>query len=542
MATSALKKVTTTESAGDLFKGKTAKEIISKTNTDELVIALCGPIGSPLHDVANALKEQLENRFLYKETKILRLSKYISDFEKKRNSEFSLDTLPPFERIDKLIDLGNEIREAHTSSVLAEIAVKDIFIDRAKYKRDQGDETYTSRRVCHIIDSIKNQQELDLLRSVYRESLYVVGVFSPLSDREKNLSDRGLKIADIYKLIDRDSGEEKKTGQTVEDTFPQSDYFLRVDSQTVVQLQIRVERFLNLILHGGVITPTKSEAAMYAAASASWNSACLSRQVGASITDVDGEMLAVGWNDVPKPFGGLYTNEDSAAGNPAHDKRCWNWKGGKCFNDEEKTEFGNRLLETLTDSGVEIKDKEKTLADVLKNRRLRGLVEFSRSIHAEMHAILNALKSAGSRINKGRLYVTTFPCHSCARHIVASGIGEVFYIEPYKKSLAMKLHEDSMTESESDASKVRVLPYEGVAPSRYLSFFRMQPDTRKHKDGKAIRAIAWAAQPKNEKTLEAMPVLEQVVVQSLIERNVILKPHELEDKSSNAGDTPPRAA
>ena len=137
---------------------------------------------------------------------------------------------------------------------------------------------------------------------------------------------------------------------------------------------------------------------------------------------------------------------------------------------------------------------------------------------------------------------TAFPCHSCARHIVASGIGEVFYIEPYKKSLAMKLHEDSMTESESDASKVRVLPYEGVAPSRYLSFFRMQPDTRKHKDGKAIRAIAWSAQPKNEKTLEAMPVLEQVVVQSLIERNVILKPDELEDKSPKTGDTPPRAA
>ncbi len=537
-----LKKPAAQQAANDLFKGKTAKEIISTTNTDELVIALCGPIGSPLHDVAQALKDSLENRFQYKETKILRLSKYISDFERKRDAEFSADTLSPFDRINKLIDLGNEIREAHTASVLAEIAVKDIFIDRAKHKIARDEQTYTPRRVCHIIDSIKNQQELDLLRSVYRESLYVVGVFSPLHDREKNLSKKGLKVADIYKLIDRDSGEEKKTGQTVEDTFPQSDYFLRVDSQTVSQLEMRVERFLNLVLHGGIITPTKAEAAMYSAASASWNSACLSRQVGASITDVDGEMLAVGWNDVPKPFGGLYTNEDGISGNPSDDKRCWNWMDGRCFNDEEKTEFGNRIIETLIDSGVEIKDKEKTLADVLKNRRLRGLIEFSRSIHAEMHAILNALKSAGTRINKGKLYVTTFPCHSCARHIVASGIGEVFYIEPYKKSLAMKLHEDSMTESETDLNKVRVLPYEGVAPSRYLSFFRMQPDTRKQKDGKAIRAIAWAAQPKNEKTLEAMPVLEQVVVQSLIERNIIERPNELQAKSSTDDSTPPRTA
>lgn len=542
MNSAVLKNVAPSQPTEDLFKGKTAKEVISTTNTDELVIALCGPIGSPLHEVAQALKELLENKFLYRETKILKLSKYILDFEIKRDASFTVEALTPFERIDKLIDLGNEIRETHSSSVLAEIAVKDIFIDRALHKQNQGHDTYTSRRVCHIIDSIKNQQELDLLRSVYRESLYVVGVFSPLHDREKNLSDKGLKTADIYKLIDRDSGEEKKTGQTVEDTFPQSDYFLRVDSQTVVQLQMRAERFLNLILHGGVITPTKSEAAMYSAASASWNSACLSRQVGASITDKDGELLAVGWNDVPKPFGGLYTNEDAVAGNSANDKRCWNWKGGKCFNDEEKTELGNRILETLIESGVEIKDKEKTLADVLKNRRLRGLIEFSRSIHAEMHAILNALKSAGSRINNGKLYVTTFPCHSCARHIVASGIGEVFYIEPYKKSLAMKLHEDSMTESETDFAKVRVLPYEGVAPSRYLSFFRMQPDTRKQKNGKAIRAIAWSAQPKNEKTLEAMPVLEQVVVQSLIERKIIDQPHELQGQNTTDYTPGPRAA
>lgn len=541
MATQIAKKAATVSAANDLFEGKTPTEIISTTHTDEIVIALCGPIGSPLHDVAQTLKDLLESKFIYKETRVLRLSDYIVELEQKRNAHFTLANLTYFERAEKLINLGNEIRQAHTASVLAEIAVKDIYLDRARHKNAEKQDRYTSRRVCHIIDSIKNQQELDLLRTVYRESLYVVGVFAPLHDREKNLSDKGLKMPEIYKLIDRDSGEELLNGQTVGDTFPQSDYFLRVDSQTVAQLQMRVERFLSLILQGGIITPTKSEAAMYAAASASWNSACLSRQVGAAITDKSGEMLAVGWNDVPKSFGGLYTNEDAVSGNLANDKRCWNWKGGKCFNDEEKEELGNKILDTLIDAGVHIGDREKTLEQVMRNKKLRGLIEFSRSIHAEMHAILNALKAAGDRVNEGKLFVTTFPCHACARHIVASGIGEVFYIEPYKKSLALKLHEDSMSESETDTKKVRVLPYEGVAPARYLSFFRMLPDSRKRL-GKAIKAVAWMARPKSEKTLEALPVLEQVVVQSLIERNVIDKPNEIPNQPNAGGGSSPEAA
>jgi deoxycytidylate deaminase len=424
-------------------------------------------------------------------------------------------------------------------SILAELAVKDIFVDREQYKKDNEHTRYEPRRVCHIIDSIKNQQELDLLRDVYRESLYVVGVYAPLADREKNLEAKGLKLSEIYSLIDKDSGQEVKHGQTVEDTFPHSDYFLRVDSKTVVQLETRAERFLNLILQGGVITPTKAESAMYSAASASWNSACLSRQVGASITDANGELLATGWNDVPRPFGGLYTNENQ---NRESDFRCWNWKGGRCFNDEEKALLAERIVDSLVDAGISVPDRDKTLASVLGNKRLRGLIEFSRSIHAEMHAILNALKTSGSRVNGGKLFVTTYPCHACARHIVASGIAEVYYIEPYKKSLALKLHEDSLTESEADQSKVRVLPYEGVAPSRYLSLFRMQADSRKTKDGRAIKAVAWSARPKTEKTLESLPVLEKVVVQSLIERDVIEPPTGFQTKNERATDSPPEAA
>jgi deoxycytidylate deaminase len=53
-----------------------------------------------------------------------------------------------------------------------------------------------------------------------------------------------------------------------------------------------------------------------------------------------------------------------------------------------------------------------------------------------MHAILGASRVAGERILGGKIFVTTYPCHSCARHIIASGISEVYFIEPYRKKLS----------------------------------------------------------------------------------------------------------
>lgn len=43
---------------------------------------------------------------------------------------------------------------------------------------------------------------------------------------------------------------------------------------------------------------------MYSAYAASLQSACLSRQVGAALLDDEGNLLAVGKNDVPKSGGG----------------------------------------------------------------------------------------------------------------------------------------------------------------------------------------------------------------------------------------------
>lgn len=516
--TSAVRKAPKDKKSGvvDLFSAQKSSETIARTHTTELVIALCGPIGSPLHDVATALESKLVNTFDYQKCTKIRMSSLISEYADKVQK--SIPERAGFQKIQAQIDVGNDLRAKYGASVLAELAVNAIRLDREIQKAETGAAVHAPRRVCHIIDSVKNQEELDLLRMVYREMLYVVGVFSPLDQREENLKRKGLDSAQVYRLIDRDSGEESETGQTVRDTFPQSDFFLRMDSGTDSQLSRRVERFLNLILGTEIITPTLNESAMYAAATAAANSACLSRQVGAAVTTSEGEVISTGWNDVPRMGGGLYL-ADALDPTGDRDKRCWNREGGKCFNDEEKGLFADQLMESLNQfiPAEKAADARKAISSFSK---LRGLIEFSRSIHAEMHAILNAGKFSGARIVNGKLFVTTYPCHSCARHIVAAGITEVYYIEPYRKSLAIKLHGDAISERETDAEKVRLLPFDGVAPGRYLDLFKVRPDSRK-KNGVMIRISPKDAMPRLEKSMQAFPELEGLVVQSLARHNLI---------------------
>jgi deoxycytidylate deaminase len=499
-------------------------ERIASTHTEELVIALCGPIGSPLHSVAEEIQRMIKGTFGYDKAEIIRLSDFIGHHADV--VEVEIPANDSFQRITAQIDAGNLLREKFGPSILAELAVEKIRFEREEFKIEIGSLNYAPRRICHIIDSVKNKEELALLKLVYRDMLYVVGVFSPLSVRENNIAQRHrLGGGDVHTLIDRDSGEESKAGQTVSDTFPQSDFFLRIDKATDSETIKRVERFLHLILGTKVITPTSAESAMYAAAMASANSGCLSRQVGAAVTDANEHVLSIGWNDVPKFGGGLYLEGND-------DSRCWNHGGGKCFNDEEKQLFANELVDALKEI-IPPEARENARNLLRKSGKLGGLIEFSRAIHAEMHAILGAGRIAGDKLVGGKIFVTTYPCHSCARHIIAAGITEVYYIEPYRKSLAIKLHGDAISELELDSKKVRVLAYDGVAPTKFLSLFRVAANSRKA-SGRLIKVPLNEAMPRIEKSLESLPSREAIVVASLMEKNLLPQDGQNEQTPSTA--------
>ena len=504
-----------------------ATQEIKDSVTPEIIIALCGPIGSPLHETAEQISFSLK-KYGYK-TYDIRLSDLIRINSK--YTKINLDESTKLKKFKSLITVGDKLREIYGSDILAKLAIAKISAERKKNFGEFDDIVNESskgeaskiknQKICHIIGSVKNSSELELLKSIYGKMIFSIGVFSPLEARRENLSKiNSLSVEDIAELINTDSGEEFDHGQSVRDTFPKCDYFLRVDSglaepgnaEAKGQILSKLERFFKLIFRSSVISPTEEENAMYAATSAARNSACLSRQVGAAVTSSSGELLSTGWNDVPRNGGGLYGKQSIRLKVIDPDHRCYALKSRSCSNDAEKRILAEVVIDSLVQEKIiSVKKREDAIQTILKNSRLKDLIEFSRAVHAEMHAILGASRVAGERILGGKIFVTTYPCHSCARHIIASGISEVYFIEPYRKSLALKLHSDAMTESviETD-EKVKLIQFDGVAPTRFLELF--ESGSRKSKAGVLELATEGAAMPVDSVSLKAIPKLEQVVI------------------------------
>ena len=504
-----------------------ATQEIKDSVTPEIIIALCGPIGSPLHETAEQISFSLK-KYGYKIYDI-RLSDLIRINSK--YTKINIDESTKLKKFKSLITVGDKLREIYGSDILAKLAIAKISAERKKNFGEFDDIVNESskgeaskiknQKICHIIDSVKNSSELELLKSIYGKMIFSIGVFSPLEARRENLSKiNSLSVEDIAELINTDSGEEFDHGQSVRDTFPKCDYFLRVDSglaepgnaEAKGQILSKLERFFKLIFRSSVISPTEEENAMYAATSAARNSACLSRQVGAAVTSSSGELLSTGWNDVPRNGGGLYGKQSIRLKVIDPDHRCYTLQNRNCSNDAEKRILAEVVIDSLVQEKIiPVKKREAAIQTIIKNSRLKDLIEFSRAVHAEMHAILGASRVAGERILGGKIFVTTYPCHSCARHIIASGISEVYFIEPYRKSLALKLHSDAMTESviETD-EKVKLIQFDGVAPTRFLELF--ESGSRKSKAGVLELATEGAAMPVDSVSLKAIPKLEQVVI------------------------------
>lgn len=511
-------------------KSKTTREKVDKTLTEELFLGICAPIGSLKEKVITQLKKTLKEDYGY-EVENIKLSKFIETYKVDDYNQITGKT-ESYSKLMYKIEQGNQLRKKYSNnSILVELAIKDINFKRVEElakktkvkEKDIRIEDLVSRRKCYIFDSIKNKEELLLLRKVYTKNFFLFSIFSPLEETIKNLREnKDLSTTEIQDIVNKDDFENNDFGQNVRGTFSLGDFFLRVSKENFDKLENKIKRYLHLIFESDIITPTIEETAMYAAKSAAGNSACLSRQVGASITDSKGDVISTGWNDVPKFGGNLYREGD------LKDSRCKT--KGYCSNDQKKDEIVEQLIDVIK-KDVELKnilnDKEghfdikivNKLKIRLKNSKIKDLIEFSRSVHAEMHAIIKGSQLTGQNMINGKLFCTTYPCHNCARHIIVAGIKEVYYIEPYVKSLCLALHDDAITEDENSQTKVRILIFDGVAPRNYLTFFTNFAERKEN--GKLVKIDLKTIKPKISKSLQALPTLEQQAIHSLKECGIL---------------------
>lgn len=497
---------------------KTLATTIDERNSQELIIAMVGPVGSGVTMSARLLHDLLTVDYGYNVPPPIKPSEIIRN-EAFRVGASNIPSSPLSAYVDHMQTAGNKLREKFGADYLAQKTVEQI----VKFRRDNGgivDGKAMPGRRAYIIDSVKNVEELALLRRVYRETLCVVGVFAPDEIRKQRMLDGGADVNDVKKVIDRDQGEAGTFGQMTRKVFSLSDFFVCNDAKPE-GLRTKLSRYLEIIFDVGVHTPTRFEAAMDKATMAGAGSACMSRQVGAAIISSSGELIATGCNDVPKFGGGLYTEDDQSVwdGKDIRDKdnRCFKWGGCVCHNEINRNNILEGIIKKIGSSSL--LKKGKSLNDVrsaLASTDVDDLIEYSRSIHAEMEAILSVAREGKHSLVGSTLFTTTYPCHNCARHIVAAGVREVVYIHPYRKSKAIALHHDAITEDPNEEGKVFFRQYDGVAPQHFFRSFQSNRD-RKAK-GEIVKKDKMQATPIFKIPLDAQLNYEDKVIADLSDR------------------------
>lgn len=505
-----------------------ANELLQAQVTRELVFAVVGHVGSGTSKVAEKLQKLLQGEEEEKlpggpyVVTVLKARREITEWASKNQllgRAEELDSADDLETAKRLQDLGDEMRKQDHSAVACAL-VRRVRETRAHFQQQDPSKAETiipdGTRRAYIIDAIRHPAEAYLLRSIYRNAFALIGVVCDervrLDRLRKKYSDAGDKKAREFML--RDARAREKYGQRVSDAFQLADYFLDNSEQQYLEdnktpnkawdISEQLSRMVRIITHSNVVRPEMQETAMHAAYSAQLRSACLSRQVGAALIDSGGNLVSTGANEVPQAGGGVYGLGPDRSSRKKDSRCAYRQQEGDgkpfCSNTREQKRIIEELLELIPQlDGVRGKAREE-LVQTLRESRLGSVVESSRAVHAEMDALLSAARQGVSTVGT-RMFVTTFPCHSCARHLVSAGVDEVQYIEPYPKSRALELHDDSITtrphgwvppsapvgeeteETRKSGRRVLFRPFTGVAPRMYGRAFLKDRPLKSEVDG-----------------------------------------------------------
>lgn len=500
-------------------QGRDAKAVMDEIAARELIFAVVGPVGSGTSEVAKILKNHVETALGDSTVALIKASQVIA-----KKLELNIDeSIDPLKRARQLQDGGDSLRENDRTAV-AKLLVAEIRSARAAWEsaRMPANEqspgaaaiplfpqpTSENGHRVYILDSLKHPAEVELLRSVYKEAFCLVGVVCDAKVRGERLRTKKCTSSssdEIQTLMARDEDAQTNWGQKVTDTFHLSDFFVdntperftpdETENKAWV-INDKIGRLMDILTGNKIVRPLANEAGMFHAGAAQARSSCLSRQVGAALTDSSGNLIATGTNEVPMAGGGVYGGGFAQPDEvPTADHRCHVTKK-HCSNSKVQDEIMTEVIDaipSLKDSG----DKD-TIKKILKSTALGRLLEFSRAVHAEMDALLSAARTGASTVGT-KLYCTTFPCHYCARHLVTAGVDEVQYIEPYAKSRAFDLHGDAIQQNiTSEAppgspkrSKVLFRPFTGVAPRFYKRAFLKNRKLKDAAGNLKIQAPEW---------------------------------------------------
>ncbi len=350
---------------------------------------------------------------------------------------------------------------------------KEMYKEYAECRKqlDQG-----TKQVVVVIDSIKNPFESMYLKARY-SSYYLMAIYTDETERYHRLqkSEKGLTLKEIrtidtteqlkeFKKIVQHTGKNRTPEeensmlskavleqladklkrkdlfrilpfitQNVEQCIESADIFINnhEDNRQCLSLKKKLVRYISLIMNPGLVLPTPIERCMQIAQVAKVCSGCISRQVGAVLTDHEYRIRSIGWNDVPDgrvPC--IYRDMQEV-------KQHWNPEAYSDFENDDGDEFQKyiRKDERIEQAGDMMRKKGKRIPfcfkDVYNAKTGNKNQVHPRALHAEERSFLSLPDQGGAGIRGGYLFTTSSPCELCTKKLCFFGISKVYYVEPY---------------------------------------------------------------------------------------------------------------
>lgn len=335
-----------------------------------------------------------------------------------------------------------------------------------------------------VIDSIKNPFESMYLKQRY-SNYYLIGVYTDEDQRQKRLiNSKKFSVPDI-KAIDQveqlpefrknfeglnKTHSESNPGengavvhetsviirnlcerikkehlelvipfivQNVSSCLESADIFINNsnDNDSYLNLKQTLIRYISLMMNPGLVLPTDVERCMQTAYVSKVNSGCISRQVGAVVTDSEYHLLSVGWNQQPpEQLPCLYRDLCELSGH-------FDTEG---YSDYENFDTGGKPIHGVIRQLVQEEYGSKDCALKVAGKHVPFCFKdiynkvdgtknqvHTRSLHAEETAFLNLSGGNKDAVRGGCLFTTSSPCVLCAKKAKYLGISKIYYVDPY---------------------------------------------------------------------------------------------------------------
>lgn len=340
---------------------------------------------------------------------------------------------------DSIVAPNDRIQSEHAPSCLARKINQFLKLIR--------DDNKTQKKPTLIaIDALRNPYEVLYFRERY-SAFYLMSINTTEQIRKQKLFEQGYRNDEITQL-DKREGEKKDfksqyTGLDIDKCIELSDIHITHDGTEYTnnrKLTNQIITYISLMLHPGLVPPSPIERVMQVAYTAKLNSGCLSRQVGAAVTNEAFSIFSIGWNTVAegqtpcslRSLSDLAEKEDQTA-----------------YSTYEKLDvkFQNyikRVVACYGEHRVDLKFHNKDILngvsltycfkDVHNSKHVTGQIYnqvHTRSLHAEENAFLQLAKYGSSGIKGGKLFSTACCCELCAKKAYQLGIKEIYYIDSY---------------------------------------------------------------------------------------------------------------